>query len=69
MVPKLVIVAGLIAVIVSLGYAFFYLMTDTGDKKRTATALAVRVSISIAIIVFLLIGNYLGWIQPHGLAR
>lgn len=67
MLPKVVIIVGLIGVIAALGFALYYLMNDRSNKKRTATALAIRVSISIAIILFLLIGNYLGWIQPHGI--
>lgn len=66
MLPKIVIIVGLIGVITALGFALYYMMNDKREKKRTATALAVRVSISIAIILFLIIGNYMGWIKPHG---
>ncbi len=67
MLVKIVIVLGLFAVITALGFALYYMMNDTGERKRTATALAIRVSISIGIILFLVISNYLGWIRPHGI--
>jgi uncharacterized membrane protein len=67
MLVKSVIVLGLLGVLVALGFAFYYLMTDVGPKKRTVNALAIRVSLSVAIIVFLALGYWLGWIEPHGI--
>ncbi len=57
----------LLAIIASLGFAMYFLMTDTGAKKRTVNALIVRVSLSAGLILFLVIGYLMGWIQPHGL--
>ncbi|MGJ8669584.1 MAG: twin transmembrane helix small protein [Oceanococcus sp.] len=57
----------LIAIIISLGFAMYYLMNDNGSKKRTVNALIVRVSLSAGLIAFLVIGYLMGWIQPHGI--
>ena len=56
----------LLAIVVSLGFAMYFLMTDTGPKKRTVNALIVRVSLSVGLIIFLVISYFMGWIQPHG---
>lgn len=64
---NIVIVLMLLAIIASMGFAMFFMLNDTGPKKRTVTALMVRVGLSAGLIAFLLIGYHMGWVQPHGI--
>jgi len=61
---RMVVIAALILVIVSLGSALYYLVVDKGTGDRTVRALTVRVGISLALILFLLIGMATGLLQP-----
>lgn len=56
-----------LGILVSLGFAMYYLLNDRGPKKRTVNALIVRISLSVGLLLFLIIGYFMGWIQPHGL--
>lgn len=64
---KIVIIAFLIAIIVSLASGLVFLVKDTGDEKRTVRALTWRIVLSVAFIVFLVIAFAAGWIHPHGM--
>lgn len=57
----------LLAIVVSLGFAMFFMLNDTGPKKRTVNALMIRVGLSVSLIVILIISYFMGWIQPHGI--
>ncbi len=61
---RLVVIAALILIILSLGSALYYLVVDKGRGDRTVRALTVRVGISLALILFLLIGMATGLLQP-----
>ncbi len=62
---RLLIVAGLLAIVLSLGSALVHLVRGKGDSKKMARALTVRVGLSILLFVLLLVAWWLGWIQPH----
>lgn len=62
---KLLIIATLIGIVISLGQALFHMASGNGDSAKTARALTVRISLSVALFVFLLVGWYLGLIEPH----
>ena len=64
---KIIIVAGLVAVIVSLFSALYYLYRDRGHGTRMVKALALRVALSASLIVFLVVAYHLGWIAPTGM--
>jgi hypothetical protein len=64
---KIIVIAGLVAVVASLFSALYYLYHDRGQGKRLVRALALRVALSIALVVFLLVSYHLGWIAPTGL--
>lgn len=68
MLPKLVIVALLIAILVALFSAVVFLVKDPSSKRRTMRALTWRVGLQLALIVFLALAYLFGWIHPHGLA-
>ena len=64
---KIVIVAGLIAVIASLFSALYFLYRDRGHGERMVKALAIRVALSATLVIFLVASYKLGWIAPSGL--
>jgi hypothetical protein len=64
---KIIVVAALIAVVVSLLSALYYLYRDRGQGTRMVRMLAIRVGLSIGLVAFLVISYYLGWIGPQGL--
>ena len=64
---KIIIVAGLIAVIVALFSALYYLYRDQGQGTRMVRMLAVRVALSASLVAFLVISYRMGWIAPTGL--
>jgi hypothetical protein len=66
---KILIIACLIAIVISLGSGLFHLVNDKGDSKRMVRALTVRVALSVALFILLLIAWSQGMIQPHGLGR
>jgi hypothetical protein len=64
-VTRLLILAGLLAIVLSLGSALVHLVRGKGDSKKMARALTIRVGLSILLFVLLLVAWSLGWIQPH----
>ena len=64
---KIIVVAGLVAVIVSLFSALYYLYHDRGHGTRMVKMLAVRVALSASLVAFLVISYWMGWIAPTGL--
>lgn len=66
---KILIIACLIAIVVSLGSGMFYLVNDKGGSKKMVTALTLRVALSIALFILLFIAWSQGLLQPHGMGR
>jgi len=64
---KIIVIAGLIAVIVSLFSALYFLYRDRGQGTRMVKALGIRVAISAFVVIFLVVSYKLGWIAPTGL--
>ena len=64
---KIIVIAGLVAVIASLFSALYFLYRDRGKGDRMVKALAIRVALSAALVVFLVTSYKLGWITPTGL--
>ena len=52
----------LIAILVSLGSALWYMLRPGSDKTRMVKALSLRVGLSIALFVMLMAGYYFGLI-------
>ena len=64
---RLLILAGLLAIVLSLGSALVHLVRNKGESpQKMARALTLRVGLSILLFVLLLVAWRLGWIQPHG---
>ena len=64
---KIIVIAGLIAVLVSLFSALYFLYRDRGHGERMVKALAIRVVLSATLVLFLVISYKMGWIAPGGL--
>ena len=64
---KIIVIAGLVAVVASLFSALYYLHHDKGQGTRMVKALALRVALSALLVALLLVSYHLGWIAPTGL--
>jgi hypothetical protein len=65
-VTRLLILAGFLGIVLSLGSALVHLVRGKGDSRKMARALTIRVALSILLFILLLAAWWLGWIQPHG---
>lgn len=62
---KGLIIAMLVAIVLSLGYAMFSMVCGPQDNKRMVNALSIRVGLSVALFLLLLIGSHFGLIDQH----
>ncbi|MBL4585050.1 MAG: twin transmembrane helix small protein [Pseudomonadales bacterium] len=67
MLYKILILAILAAILISLFSGAIFLAKDDNNSKRMVTSLTVRISLSILLVVVLVVGFMTGQIQPHGL--
>ena len=65
MLIKILIVAVLFAIVVSLGSGLFHLVKDEGQSKRMVNALTVRIALSVLLFILLFIAWSQGLITPH----
>jgi hypothetical protein len=56
------------AILASLGLALFALFRRGDNSQLMLRALTIRVSLSVLFFLLLLLGWYLGFLEPHGLA-
>jgi hypothetical protein len=56
-----------VAILASLGFALVALFKPGDHSRSLLNALIVRVSLSVLFFLLLLLGWYLGLIEPHGL--
>jgi len=59
---RIVVLAIIGLILLSLGSALVFLVRDKGQSTRTVKALAVRVALSLALFLLLMIGYKLGFI-------
>jgi putative copper export protein len=57
----------LLAIIISLGSALRYLVSDDGKTDRVVRMLTWRIGLSVGLFVLLMVAWYFGLIQPHGI--
>ncbi len=67
MLIKILIIATLLAILVSLASGMVFLVKDKGQSQRTAKALTVRITLSVALFGLLMLGIFTGYIKPHGI--
>jgi O-antigen/teichoic acid export membrane protein len=65
---RLLILALLAAIVISLGTALYHLGSGKGDSKKLLRALTIRIALSLALFALLMIAWHAGLIAPHGLA-
>lgn len=66
MPAKLLIIAFLIAIVISLLLGAVFLVKDPSTSRRTFRALSWRVGLQLALLLFLVLAFLMGWIRPHG---
>lgn len=64
---KTVIAIVLIGIVVSLGQALFAMTSGPDHSGRVVRALTWRIGLSLALFVALMVGWYLGLIEPVGM--
>jgi predicted Co/Zn/Cd cation transporter (cation efflux family) len=67
---KLILIANLILILISLfGGAFYLTLSNDESNKhnRLLQLLTIRVALSVCLILLLFIGFINGWIMPHTL--
>ncbi|MCZ6500761.1 MAG: twin transmembrane helix small protein [Gammaproteobacteria bacterium] len=57
----------LLAIIISLGSALRYVVSDDGKTDRVVRMLTWRIGLSVGLFVLLMVAWYFGLIQPHGI--
>lgn len=62
----LLIVGVLILIVWNLGAGLYYMLVDKGQTKRAVNALSKRIALSVGLILLVILGIYMGWIEPHG---
>jgi predicted transcriptional regulator len=67
MLAKILAVALLLGIIISLGSGLLYLIKDQGESERAVKALTIRVALSVGLFVMFLIAAFTGLISPHGI--
>lgn len=65
----LLIVGFLTLILWNLGAGLYYMLVDKGQSKRTVNALTKRIALSVALILLVILANYMGWIEFHGVGR
>jgi len=55
----------LIAIVVSLGSALWFMLRPGDDPKRMVKALALRVGLSVTLFAMLMLGYYFGLISER----
>jgi hypothetical protein len=67
MLIKVLIVAVLAGIIVSLAFGLVHMLRDKGNSKRMVNALTVRIALSVLLFILLLAAYMTGLIEPHGI--
>jgi DUF2909 family protein len=63
---RIVIVALLVAIIISLGTALYHLSSGKGDSQKLLRALTVRIALSVLLFILLMVAWRAGLITPRG---
>ncbi|MCU0836177.1 MAG: twin transmembrane helix small protein [Chromatiaceae bacterium] len=65
---KLPVIAILAFIVFSLAQGMYFLAKDDGeaDKTRVVRALTTRIVLSLVLFGLLILGYFLGVLQPHG---
>ncbi|MBI5938442.1 MAG: twin transmembrane helix small protein [Betaproteobacteria bacterium] len=61
---RILVIAMLLIIVLSLASALVYLVKDKGDGNRTVKALTWRIGLSLGLFLLLMAGAYTGLIAP-----
>jgi TRAP-type C4-dicarboxylate transport system permease large subunit len=62
---KLLVIALLVLILISLGKALYHLSSSRPeDAGKMVGALSWRIGLSVLLFVLLIVGYYSGWVQP-----
>ena len=64
---KLIMIALLLFIIVSLGIALFAFVKEKKSSDKMLKALTFRISLSIGLIILMMLGAQFGLISPHSI--
>lgn len=68
LIVKLPVLLVLLFILISLFQGMYYLAKDDGSNStRVVKVLTVRLVLSLLLFLILMIGHYLGFLQPHGI--
>ena len=65
MLIKIFVVILMLVIIGSLGSGLFFMLRDDAGSDRMVKALTWRIGLSVLAFLLLLLGAWLGWIQPN----
>lgn len=65
MAIKIVVVVLFLVILASLGSGLFFMLRDDAGSNRAIKALTWRISLSVAVFILLLLGAWMGWIEPN----
>lgn len=65
MLIKLVVVALMLVVLGSLASGLMFMLRDDAGSDRAVKALTLRIGLSVAAFLLLLLGAWMGWIEPN----
>jgi hypothetical protein len=66
MLIKIIVIALLAVILISLASGLAFLVKDQGRTKRTVKALTLRIALSLIAFIILIVGYATGLIRPHG---
>ncbi len=66
---RLIVVGLLLAILISLGRALYFMSTGKGDSGQMVRALSWRIGLSVGLLLLMLIAARQGSITPHGVGR
>jgi len=64
---KLIMIALLLSIIVSLGVALFAFVKEKKSSDKMLKALTFRIALSIGLIILMMLGAQFGLISPHSI--
>ncbi|MGB0495215.1 MAG: twin transmembrane helix small protein [Kangiellaceae bacterium] len=67
MLFKSLILIVMLAILFTLFRALYFLAKGQKDSNKIINSLSWRIGLSISLFLLILVGNYFGWITPHGL--
>jgi putative copper export protein len=60
---KILIILVLVAILISLGTGFYYILIDRTHRDRAVKALTTRIALSLSLLIVLMVLSYFGVIQ------